>query len=58
MGEKMRKEVIIEGERRSKRISKMIDEGGLGAESYYNIKKDHTTEHKTEDDQKSTNKSR
>jgi len=51
MSEQKRKEVIIEGERRSKKISQMIDEGGLGAESYYNIKKDPKTERKAQDDQ-------
>lgn len=49
MGEQKRKEVVIEGERRSKNISQMIDEGGLGAETYYNIKKDRKTEHKAQD---------
>lgn len=51
MSEQKRKEVIVEGERRSKKISQMIDEGGLGAETYYNIKKDPKTEHKVQNGQ-------
>lgn len=34
-----RKKVKLESEMRTKGISKMIDEGGLGAEEYYEIKK-------------------
>lgn len=40
-------------ERRTKGISKMIDEGGLGADKYYNIKKDTSTEEEV--DEKSEN---
>ena len=50
MSEDNRKEIKIEGETRSKSISKMIDEGGIGAEKYYDIKKDKSTEHKVADE--------
>lgn len=39
MTEDNRKKVKLESEMRTKGISKMIDEGGLGAEKYYEIKK-------------------
>jgi len=39
MTEDKRKEVKLGSEMRTKSISKMIDEGGLGAEEYYEIKK-------------------
>lgn len=39
MTEDKRKEVKLDSEMRTKGISKMIDEGGLGAEEYYEIKK-------------------
>lgn len=39
MAENDRKKVQVEKEMRSKGISKMIGEGGLGAEKYYEIKK-------------------
>lgn len=46
-----RKEIKVESEMRTKGISKMIDEGGLGAEKYYEIKKPSaTTQSKTEGD--------
>lgn len=57
MAEDKRKEVKLKHEMRTKDISKMIDEGGLGAEKYYDIKKptpsaqNDTEENK--DDQKS-----
>lgn len=35
-----RKTVKVEAEMRTKEISKMIDEGGLGADKYYKIKKE------------------
>lgn len=45
-----RKEVKVESETRTKDISKMIGEGGLGAEKYYDIKKPSpSTESKAED---------
>lgn len=34
-----RKEIKLKSEMRTKEISKMIGEGGLGAEEYYEIKK-------------------
>lgn len=37
---------------RSKEISKMIGEGGLGARKYYNIKKDPTKEKASEETNK------
>lgn len=39
MTEDNRKEVKLKHEMRTKDTSKMIDEGGLGAEKYYDIKK-------------------
>ena len=47
-----RKEVIVEPEMRTEEISTMIDEGGLGAEKYYEIKKTAPTpQSKTDGDQ-------
>lgn len=47
-----RKEVKIDSEMRTKEISKMIGEGGLGAEKYYEIKKPSPSpQSKTEGDQ-------
>ena len=44
-----RKEVKLKSEMRTKEISKMIGEGGLGAEKYYEIEKPSPTpETKTE----------
>lgn len=39
MTESDRRKVKVENEIRSKGISKMIGEGGLGAEKYYEVKK-------------------
>lgn len=48
-----RKEIKVESEMRTKEISEMIDEGGLGAEKYYDIKKPSTSsESKTEKEDK------
>ncbi|QUW22997.1 hypothetical protein JSQ81_05340 [Sporosarcina sp. Marseille-Q4063] len=47
-----RKKVKVESEMRTKGISKMIDEGGLGAEEYYEIKKPSpSAQFKTEGDE-------
>ncbi|MCZ2259900.1 hypothetical protein [Sporosarcina sp. G11-34] len=46
-----RKEIKVESEMRTKEISNMIDEGGLGAEEYYEVKKvPPTPQSKTERD--------
>ncbi|WP_438314813.1 hypothetical protein [Sporosarcina sp. FA9] len=46
-----RVKVKVESEMRTEEISDMIDEGGLGAEKYYKIKKDPTsTQTNTEED--------
>ncbi|MFD1929443.1 hypothetical protein ACFSFY_15480 [Sporosarcina siberiensis] len=46
-----RVKVKVESEMRTEEISDMIDEGGLGAEKYYKIKKDPTsTQNNTEED--------
>ncbi|PID15313.1 hypothetical protein CSV63_09115 [Sporosarcina sp. P34] len=39
-----RQEIIRKNEMRSKEISKMIGEGGIGAEKYYDIRKKTSTE--------------
>ncbi|WP_155961337.1 hypothetical protein [Sporosarcina sp. P33] len=39
MGKDDRKEIVKTNEMRTKEISKMIGEGGMGADKYYNIKK-------------------
>lgn len=52
MAENHRKEVQVKSEMRTKEISKMIGEGGLGAEKYYEIKKPSPSlQGKTEEDQ-------
>lgn len=43
MTEDKRVKVKVESEMRTEEISDMIDEGGLGAEKYYKIKKASTT---------------
>lgn len=46
-----RKEIKLKSEMRTKEISEMIDEGGLGAEEYYEIKKPSPTpQNKSEGD--------
>lgn len=52
--EDKRKDMKIERkhERRTKGISKMIDEGGLGADKYYKIKKDTSTEEEIDKESK------
>ncbi|WP_438314795.1 hypothetical protein [Sporosarcina sp. FA9] len=46
-----RVKVKIDSEMRTKEISKMIGEGGLGAEEYYEIKKSaHSVQNNTEED--------
>lgn len=46
-----RKEVKLKTEMRTKEISKMIGEGGLGAEKYYDINKPSpSSQSKTEED--------
>lgn len=46
-----RVKVKVESEMRTEEISDMIDEGGLGAEKYYKIKKSPTpTQNNTEED--------
>ncbi|AXH99101.1 hypothetical protein DV702_04740 [Sporosarcina sp. PTS2304] len=40
MTEQNRKEIVKRNEMRTKEISKMISEGGLGSEKYYDIKKE------------------
>lgn len=35
-----RKKIVKQHEMRTKGISRMIDEGGMGAEKYYDIEKD------------------
>ncbi|HLQ73053.1 MAG TPA: hypothetical protein VK125_02400 [Bacillota bacterium] len=50
MDEKKRLEVKRKEEMRTKAISRMIDEGGLGADNYYNIvKKDEKNRQFTSD---------
>lgn len=43
---KHHKQIERKGETRMKEIAQMINEGGLGAEKYYDIKKDRSTEKK------------
>lgn len=57
MGKPDRKKIIIDKEKemRTKEISTMINEGGLGAENYYNIEKTdekHDKETKSSKDEK------
>lgn len=51
MTEKKRRTIEIDREKemRSKGISKMISEGGLGADKYYNIHKVSSSERKEKD---------
>ncbi|ARJ39355.1 hypothetical protein CSV71_10585 [Sporosarcina sp. P21c] len=44
-----RQEIIKKNEMRSKEISKMIGEGGIGAEKYYDIRKKTSTEYVSEE---------
>lgn len=51
MAKDNRKEVNLKSEMRTKEISKMIGEGGLGAEKYYEINKPcPSAQSKTEED--------
>lgn len=50
MSKKDRIVVNKEKEMRTKEISKMISEGGLGSDKYYEIKKDRQTETKDKND--------
>ena len=55
--EKRRREIKVEREKemRTKGISKMISEGGLGADKYYNIQKVSSEEEEEENDKKDDN---
>jgi len=52
MAKNERPEVKKENEMRTKGISKMISEGGLGSEKYYNIKKENAADQKQWKDEK------
>ena len=49
MSEDKRRKVEKKNESRTKGISKMIGEGGIGAEKYYDVEKDRSTEQKKDD---------
>lgn len=49
MSEDKRKKVEKKNETRTKDISKMIGEGGIGAEKYYEVKKDRSTEQRKDE---------
>lgn len=52
MAKDNRKEVEVKSEMRTKEISKMIGEGGLGAEDYYEIKKSPSSLHNKNGEEK------
>lgn len=60
MANKDRKRIEIDKEQepRKKGISNMIDEGGLGADKYYDIKKSNSAEEEEEEEEEQTTKSK
>lgn len=58
MSEQKRLKVKKEHEMRTKDISRMIAEGGMGADKYYNIVKDQMELHETNNESKALDKNK